>query len=92
MPKLILSVAYRGILDSPLICEESRQIEKRIRADYHDITEWAASQGWTAKVEAQLRDGTICHSINLDYSKLSDLSIRVGPMRIIEADYLVSVY
>ena len=52
MPKLILSVAYRGILDSPLVCEESRQIEKRIRADYHDITEWAASQGWTAKVEA----------------------------------------
>lgn len=41
MPKLILSVAYRGILD---------------------------------------------------YSKLSNLSIRVGPMRIIEADYLVSVY
>ena len=38
MSKLILSIAYRGILDSPLVCEESRQIEKRIRADYHDIT------------------------------------------------------
>lgn len=92
MPKLILSVAYRGILDSPLICKDSKRIEKRIRADYHDITEWAASQGWAAKIDAHLLDGTISHSVDLDYSKLSSLSIRVGPMQSIEADYLVSFY